>query len=74
MKSGEARTKTAAHRIVGVAVKALVLPEGVDLGRNILRARDDRQAPRHAHMRSENPTMTQEARRDCIADLSASAE
>jgi hypothetical protein len=36
---GEARTKTAAHRIVGVVVKALVLPEGVDLGRNILRAR-----------------------------------
>jgi len=36
---GEAGTKTGAHRIVGVVVKALVLPEGVDVGRNILRTR-----------------------------------
>ena len=38
------------------------------------RAHDGRQAPRYAHMRSEIPPMTREALRDCIEDLSASAE
>src|ERR1019366_7072665 len=36
---GEAGTKTVAQRIVGVIVKALVIPEGVDIGRYILRTR-----------------------------------
>jgi hypothetical protein len=39
VQSGEAGTETVAQRIVGVVVKALVLPEGIDVGRNVLRAR-----------------------------------
>src|SRR3984885_13814684 len=35
-KPREARAKTAAHRIIGVVVKTLILPEGIDLWRNIL--------------------------------------
>src|SRR5450759_2024913 len=35
----EAGTKAAAHRIVGVVVKSLVFPEGIDVGRTILCAR-----------------------------------
>ena len=38
-KPGEAGAKTSAHRIVGVVVKALVLPESVDIGRDVQRAR-----------------------------------
>lgn len=33
---GEAGAKSAAQRIVGVVVKTLILPEGIDLRRNIL--------------------------------------
>ncbi len=39
VQSGEAGTETVAQRIVGIVVKALVLPEGIDVGRNVLRAR-----------------------------------